>query len=1607
MKSFLKLAWVTLLASICVPCGAQGYLYATGSPSFSTQIPVQNGFIDVNNGNLHLEFPLVTHPQRGSLQLNERLVYDSRIWKIVQSSGKSWQPTNVPSSAGGWRFTTGLETGTVSNYEQDFSQDTDDTCRTGRTGREIPDITITWSTYSQFQWTDPQGTSHMFPVETSQPTQVCYGDGEYTQATGAGYALDSSGYYLVVSGYTNMTVYDPSGNEVYPQIKDRNGNYFSADGSGNLIDTQGNTPVLVSSSGSQTFYDVLATGGGRQRYTVNMGTVSFATSYGQTGVAEASGTLSVITSIGLPDGSSYTFNYDSGTYGELTSITLPSGSTETFGYSNISDVYSNQNRWVTSRVRDGGTTTISPTIESYCSGTSSCQVDVDVTSPSGNDSLYVIGIDSGDTANNSSETQYDYVFQGSESSGNQIVNGSTTYTWQQVTSSDGTYVYQSPTQIAQTYQYLEYPSGSHRSLTVTSLVNGYLPGTVGVWDYNNTSTTATETTATTYGYSANGALFPTQTTVTDSSGSQVSQVTYTYDGSSLTTTTGLPNHSSVSGGRGNLTNTSQWLNSPSGTVQTSMTYDDAGTVLTATTPLGTTSYAHDPNDTFVTTTTPPTPPSGVSLATAQSYDASSGVLLSSTDANGASTSYQSFDVFDRPQQITYPDGGIENIAYSPTQITDTKDFDSHTIRSQTVAYLDGYGRTKYAVTYAGSAVYRTDTCYNSDGRTQFTSLPYPYVSGSNNCSGTGNTYTYDGLGRVTEIAKPDGTTIAKSYNGIAVKTIDENGVTRIAQNSIFGQPSIVCEISSTTTLPGGDSPVSCGTDISGTGFVTSYAYNLAGHQATVTQGVQTRVFQTDSLGRTILTTEPERGQTTYSYAYNSTGLAVTRTRPTANQTGTATTTTVTQSDNQGRPISISYSDGTAGKTYTYDQPTSGGFNFGASKGRLTTAAASGTELGTAYTAQTQIGYDIMGRPNATLQCLPNWCGNSNLNLYRWASYNYGSQLETEQYSTTNAGGNVVTINNTFDTAGRLTGVTGGQNNSTNSPGIVAYSSFSPSGPQQAQFGNGLYSPMQYDVAGRLSGGWVCSGSTVGSCPGGTQLYGFIDQPVGRQVASATDTIINEGMYFSYDEFGRLSGQSYSYGPVNTGLAFTYDRYGNRWTQTPTSGSAPSPSLSFNTAKNQIVSTGYTYDAAGNLLTDGMHSYTYDADGNMMLIDGGSTASFVYDAGNERVKVTSGGVVQRFGFDLSRRRSTTWADGSSLSEVSAKYYAGATGVAYWRAADGNIHFEHQNWVGTERLRTSYNGAAESTFGSLPFGDAFAASSSDTDSEHFGLLDRDATTTSDLGHATFREYDPTSGQWLSPDPYDFSYSWWQPQSLNRYAYVLNDPLTLMDPSGQVCTLSIFGVKNNQGEYDNVTGGPGSGVYPYNNLSTAQAVGSIFGQSYTGPNMSTFSVTSAMNANYMEPGGVNVVAFSGGAQAYSTAVLYTYVGTSTNQITYLSPGIGPGQSLPGSTASNIFKGSGATDFAATFFARADLYHLNPTGCTGHNFLCENQATSSISSNGSRGPCTARAPVVTGSSYGSSSVLSTGQSSVWFIWFDSDMGFVLPSTPIEQVTSTIIFNP
>ena len=323
------------------------YLYGTGSPTFTTAEPVESGLINSGNGNLHIEIPMGSFPQRGNRNLSGRLIYDSRIWTMA---GGTWQPSNVPGSqSGGWRFATSVDPGVIQ-----WTRTIDWTICPNRQPVFF---------YQDWTWTAPDGTVRHFQITITYFS--CSGGGTHS---GDAFADDSSGFHMYLSNCTappnscTVQVNAPDGTQLYPNVKDANGNFFSADVNGNIIDTLGRTPVLKTVSGSQTFYDILNSQNTRSRYTVTWATIPVHTAFGQTGIPDcgdsSSCTITVATRLDLPDGSFYAFNYDQGTtagnYGEMISMQVPTGATINYGYTTFQDAYGNKNRWVSSRTKGSG-----------------------------------------------------------------------------------------------------------------------------------------------------------------------------------------------------------------------------------------------------------------------------------------------------------------------------------------------------------------------------------------------------------------------------------------------------------------------------------------------------------------------------------------------------------------------------------------------------------------------------------------------------------------------------------------------------------------------------------------------------------------------------------------------------------------------------------------------------------------------------------------------------------------------------------------------------------------------------------------------------------------------------------------------------------------------------------------------------------------------------------------------------------------------------------------------------------------------------------------------------------------------------------------------------
>ncbi len=1357
---------------------------ATGVYQYGTFDTPGIDTINVGNLNVHLSIPVLNKAGRG-LPFQANLTYDSSIYYPSGVGGYGmWTPVQQFS---GWSSNTGLILGTFSYTARGGDDQYEESYWNGFEYINVP-VNCYYTTYSNWIFTDASGVSHQLGGSTFQfngqdwsPDGYTCTESEANNPYGSGRANDGSGLVLNVTNYTQATVTAPNGtatensNGTATTETDSNGNQISTDGQGNFTDTTGKVVLKVTgnttSSQVYTYYD---TGGTARSVAVNYAQYTVQTNFGCSGIGEYGPTSRyLVSSISFPDGSEYSFTYEptpgypSNVTGRLASITVPQGNT-------INYTYTGGNNGI--ECTDGSTAGLTRTINSDSGSSASTWTYSRTVTGSGTSQTAVVdGLGNNKvytfaepTVQPTGETALYYettrsAYQGA-ATGTPVLSLTTCYNAAALPCTA-----QSTLPISQvdTYQLLNGLKMDGTEATINS--SGMTTSSI-VYDFGSSSNRGPVLSKEvwTYGYSIPSLV--TQDEVFDGSGNEAGNTTYAYDTGTLTASSGVPQHVAVSAARGNLTSITQYANALT-PYTTNSTYEDTGSVLTVTAPTGTTTLSYDPTFVYLQGVNLPTPSSGVVISAGESYETShTGLPLSTTDPNGQSTNFPAskYDSMLRPTEQDNPDGGETSWGYSPTLVVQDT-YLSSGVYDQSATQYDGYGRLSRLFTGNGPGrnyYYQQDTCYDANGNVSFVSYRYQGSgSGSSKvCSGAGTTYMHDVLGRLTSVTQSDSETRTTTYSGRATQKVDENSVTRISQVDGLGRTTVVCEISSNGSMPGSGSPTSCGADIAGTGFITNYSYALASGTTTVSQGGQTRTFQNDWLGRPVSTTEPESGTTTYSYAYNLTGLQTTRTRPQANQSNpSTTTTTTTQYDSLGRVLSIGYNDGvTQNKYFAYDANAGWGANYPQNylKGRL-----SNTYTSSGYEA-TMYSYDTMGRTTLLGECTPAFCGGSTPSFVLNYSYDWAGNLLT---ATDGAG---VTTTYTYSPASEVQSITSSLSNSTNPPAILSNVTNGPNGPVSWTLGNGLTGGYSYDSLGRLNAGTVSSG--------GTQVYSFTAGWKGSQLLSSSDAALGQTASYGYDEFNRLKSRTVTSGTPVTNLSWVYDRWGNRWQQNVTAGSGPQPQYSFNTANNQI--SGYTYDAAGNQTYDGSHHYTYDAEGNITKVDSGSTAIYIYDALNHRVETTVGSAVTDFAYSASGQRVSEW-NASTHTQLKGHYYWGAKPVAYYTTASGGgaaVHFEHQDWLGTERARTAYNGSVEGSYASLPYGDGQTTSGTDTDANHVAMLDFDSE--SDTDHAQYRQYSPTEGRWLRPDPWAGSYDSSNPQTMNRYVYAMNNPLSETDPSGQ---------------------------------------------------------------------------------------------------------------------------------------------------------------------------------------------------------------------------------
>lgn len=941
---------------------------------------------------------------------------------------------------------------------------------------------------------------------------------------------------------------------------------------------------------------------------------------------------------------------------------------------------------------------------------------------------------------------------------------------------------------------------------------------------------------------------PSSVITYDGSNTPVAETDYFYDQTAVSPVSAFghdeTNYSASYNNRANLsTQTVKCLQSGCTNAVTTFVHDETGQTTSITDPNGNpTQYSYSDNylagsgtppgntNAYPTTVTHPT----VGSVTAHDYFQyaySDGQLTASQDDNdktaNKSTSYSYVDSLRRLTETDYPDGGYVRLSYNDAlytpSVTKTVLIDntvSPNWTEVTTTTMDGLGHpTESKLTSDPDGTETTDTTY--DGLGAVYTQSNPYRSTSDKTYGV-TTNSYDALGRATSIVKPDGSVLTTSYSGNCATVVDEIGNSRKSCTDGLGRLTQVSEAPNVLN------------------YETDYQYDALNNLlCAVQRGTDSSQFTTcaaapaswrprsftyDSLSHLTSTTNPESG--TISYSYDANGNVLKKTSPKPNQTNPASTGTVNYCyDALNRITSKSYNNTACNPptspvaTYTYDQGTNAiGYRTG-----MTEPTNSGSSSWTYY---------VMGRVNTETRVTSNVTKNTSY------TYNQAGAIKSIAYP-----------------SGRILNYSYGPSGSSLSAGRPL-SVIDSTGPIN-YLTSATYAPQ--GTISTYTNGFV-SGGFTGITTANT--YNSRLQPVLLSAASPTATILslcydfhskvsinqppcafsastagnngnvfqivnnrdsNRTQNFTYDNLNRIQ-QAYSSGtmwgetfgsqaaPGGVPSTAGIDAWGNLWQRSPVTGKTNYELLSVSVSNNNQLS-GFGYDAAGNMTSNGSATYQYNQEDQLTKFITTTTDIYVYDGDGRRVKKNIGAVTL-YWYDTGGNVIDE-TNGSGALTAEYVYFNGKR-VAR-RDSSSNIHYYFSDHLGSSSVVTDAagtmslcplanspmnyttipTGEEESDF--YPYGGEMLLC--DRALQHYKFTGKERDSESGLDNFGARYFASSLGRFMRPDDPLADQHSDDPQSWNLYSYVHNDPLSFTDPSGNACELNAatqtWETTNNPGE------------------------------------------------------------------------------------------------------------------------------------------------------------------------------------------------------------------
>ncbi|CCH79695.1 hypothetical protein BN12_530029 [Nostocoides japonicum T1-X7] len=297
----------------------------------------------------------------------------------------------------------------------------------------------------------------------------------------------------------------------------------------------------------------------------------------------------------------------------------------------------------------------------------------------------------------------------------------------------------------------------------------------------------------------------------------------------------------------------------------------------------------------------------------------------------------------------------------------------------------------------------------------------------------------------------------------------------------------------------------------------------------------------------------------------------------------------------------------------------------------------------------------------------------------------------------------------------------------------------------------------YDPLRHLTGAWTPTSGDCTTSPSAAGLGGpapywdqwTYDNATGTRTTATVTAAGGAATTTSYAMPAHGDAQPHTLKSATTGTTSTsygYDADGNTTTITPATGTP----------------TTYGWDTEGHLATTsgpaGDTSNIYDADGALLIAKDATGSTLYPDATTEIRHDTGTGAT-------TVTHAYSWSGKTVAQMTSTTAGNTLTYIATDPQGTGQVAIAAQQTAVTAVRRFD------------PFGNTRGTTTGTWPSSHT-FLDHPQDTTTGLVHLGARDYDPTLGRFLAPDPLiDLT----DPTQWNPYQYADNTPTTLTDPTG----------------------------------------------------------------------------------------------------------------------------------------------------------------------------------------------------------------------------------